>query len=452
MGQARILRLLTALTVILLSACSSQPVTPAQAHQQSCQNQRQGLADNLISVEQLQQAGCFNQATHHLRDLFQQAPVNERAELAMRLAQTYERGLQDAERQPDYAQATTWYQQAADLGELEAAERLVALHSAGGPLQRIEEQVRYQALLARLQQRRGLPAQAPDTTALTTLYVKTPRTALLAQADDDSELLEALRQDEQLSLLEVVLLEQTGEYWVHAYFADTLTTGWVMASDLDELSVAAREESDRILAIEGQTYNQQMLVGAVIGSADHSALQPLRADDFFQGDSHQRNNVVALLRALSERSHQCEAERKQMIADFHGYLLRDAQSRQQPRGTFHSSPNMAWLDRALRAMQQPGQDANFYHQIKEEAADYYKIRIDSPVAQRLCHSLPQAAGLPSEVADDLCLQLSELNQCIGQMQIIDSYMQPRLQDWYLEYRQQRLPRVHYSQEALLDLR
>ncbi|RUO26214.1 hypothetical protein CWE09_05730 [Aliidiomarina minuta] len=451
MGETRILKPLMALAVLLLSACSSQPLSPEQAHDESCQNKQQQLPANLISVEQLQQAGCFTQATENLQDLYQQATADERVELAMRLALTYERGLQDEARQPDYAQATQWYEEAAELGELTAAEQLVALHSAGGPLQRIEDQVRYQALLARLQQRRGLPTEAPDITALTTLYVATSRTALLTQPDEDSELLEALRQDEQLSLLDVVLLEHNGEYWVHAYFADTLTTGWVMASDLDELSVAARSESDRILAIEGQSYNQQMLTGAVIGSADHSTLQPLRDDDFFQGDSHQRSNVVALLQAIAERSYQCETEREQMIADFHAYLLREADSRQRPRGTFHSYPNMAWLDRALRVIQQPGQDAEFYNRIREDAADYYKIRLDSPVAQRLCHSLPQAAGLPPEIADDLCLQMSELNQCIGQMQIIDSYMQPRVQDWYSEYRQQPLPRVHYAPEAVLQL-
>lgn len=451
MGQTRILRPLTALTVLLLSACSSQPVSPEQAHQQSCQSQRQGLADNLISVEQLQQAGCFTEASNHLQHLYQKSAANEQAELAMRLAQTYERGLQDEDRQPDYGQATTWYQRAAELGELAAAEQLVALHSAGGPLHRTEDQVRYEALLARLQQRRGLPAEAPDTRALTTLYVATSRTALLAEPDEDSELLEALRQDEQLSLLDVVMLEHSGEYWVHGYFADTLTTGWVLASDLDELTVSARTESDRILAIEGQTYNQQMLVGAVIASADHSGLQPLRADDFFQGDSHQRSNVVALMQAVAERSYQCEAEREQMIGDFHAYLLADSSSRQQPQGTFHAYPNMAWLDRALRAMQQPAQDGEFYNRIKAESADYYKIRIDSPVDQRLCHSLPQAAGLPAEVADDFCMQMNDLNQCLGQMQIIDSYMQPRLQDWYMEYRQQQLPRVHYDPDAVLYL-
>lgn len=304
----------------------------------------------------------------------------------------------------EYTYAAQWYQRADTLS---GYQRLLALYAPTGPLADDAAYLRSAIQYAQLQQRFGQAVDYPAPGQAEPLFVQTDAAFLQAEPDTASDVVEILDKDERVYLLDVVLLEERGEYWAEVYYPLTLQLGWLTVDTLEQSPSRVRQELAFFNAENQYQHSQQALFAAVVAAMDLSRLQPLGDSDFFAGAGIQQQNTQALLQGLSAATNRCEADRDTLQQALRYYLMDEG-----PR------PDSGWypeLTIMLNALRQPSA------QLQNDVYTYFRIRVRGGVDQRLCHSLPNAAGQPA-LAEPACQTLIQFNRCLGQASAAFQYL------------------------------
>ena len=314
--------------------------------------------------------------------------------------------------------AVAWYKKAESLV---AYERLLELHSTTGPLVDDALYLRYEIERAQLQQAFGQQIDWPAVGHAQPLFVQSRRTALYHDTDFDSPVLEALDEDEQVYLLDVVMLEDTESYWVQAYYPTTLALGWIPAQDMAQYPRRVRDALAELDTAASRNYAQQLLFTALLHGMDKSELIALSENDFFAGAVRQQQNSAAIIRRLNHVADACQSEAADLEQSYARYLMGEGPMPQatDASDTFAMREALA----ALTGRPAPGiaVDEHLAEQLSQQAYHYVRIRSFGQFEQRLCHSLPNAAGSP-EYAETTCEALATLQHCINR---VDAILTPR---------------------------
>lgn len=312
--------------------------------------------------------------------------------------------------------AVAWFERAESLP---AYERLLAIHGPGGTLADDAAYLRYEVRRAQLQQAFGESVAWPSVAQAQPLYVRASRSALHQQPDLDAQVLEAFGFDERVYLIDVVLLEDGESYWVEAYYPPTLSLGWIPAEDLAQQPALVRDEFDRLDAFQGRSYAQQVLFTALLEGMDTAQLQPLGDRDFFDGASRQQQNSIALLQRLGAVADSCLTEVESLEQALAYYLMNEG-----PAPTSALAPNAEAMREALAALTQrpgPGVEVTDAQGMRQDLADdayqYFRIRSLGQIEQRLCFSLPNAAG-DADFSGPACEAVNSLQQCLNRVDAI----------------------------------
>lgn len=320
--------------------------------------------------------------------------------------------------------AVVWFEQADSFA---GYARLLELHAPGGALADDAAYLRYEVKRAQLQQAFGEEVSWPVVTQAQPLFVSTSRSALYADTDFNAPIMESLTEDERVYLLEVVVLEDGESYWVQAYYPATLALGWVPAETVAQYPRAVRERLAGIEDESGREYAQQLLFSALIEGMSLSNLEPLAANDFFGGAQVQQRNTIALLQRLGQVTDQCLAEVDSLEQSL-AYYLMDEGPLPQPQ----QAPYSFDMRRALAALTRrpaAGLDLSavaageLREELGSQAHAYFRIRVQGQVDQRLCHSLPNAAG-DATYATQTCAAVRDLQSCINRVDAIFSIANP----------------------------
>lgn len=295
-----------------------------------------------------------------------------------------------------YSPAADWYRRA-DTSD--SYQRLLALYAPGGPLQDDANYLRTMVQYAQHKQRFGEAVQPPPAGYAEPLYIQQNFAYLLQAPDEQAVVAGILNMDERVYLLDVVVAEHSGVYWVEVYYPDILQIGWMQAEKLAQTTRQVQDELAFFNEVFESSYSQQTLFAAAITVMDLTSLTPLSDSDFFMGAGIQQHNAQALLRALGKATELCEAERGALQQATQHYLMEEG-----PRPSSDWYPQLSAM---IRALNQPSA------QLQQDAYDYFRIRLQGRVNQRLCHSIPVAADQP-ELTEPACQTLQQFNQCLRQ--------------------------------------
>lgn len=311
--------------------------------------------------------------------------------------------------QPKYAVA--WYQH-------EPSERnfsqLIALYSPNGALADDAQLLRTEIQRAQWQQSMGREVTWPRVSQAQPLYVQTERTGMQTESDFDAPVLEALAFDQRVYLIDVVMLADSDEYWVEAYFPQTLTLGWIPAEDLAQHPQRVRRALAEVDAVPQRQYAQQVIFSALIAGMPLQSLQALDSSEFFNTATQQQVNSLALLRRLGTTTDICQSEVQQLEDQLARYLVDEG-----PAPQADDAPHSRLLREAIAALTQrpaPGVevDATLAEQLSQRAYQYFRIRSYGQLDQRLCFSLPNAAG-NRELAGAACDTMASLQRCVNRV-------------------------------------
>ncbi|RUO32990.1 hypothetical protein [Aliidiomarina soli] len=317
----------------------------------------------------------------------------------------------------EYELAVHWYEQEfQDSGSREALSRLLALHRPQGELADDAAYLRYEIKRAQQQQSFAEEVSWPRVNQAQPLYVQSSRSVILAEPDLDAAVLEGLSEDERVYLVDVVMLQDSGEYWVEAYFPPTLQIGWIPAQDLAQQTAFVRQQMAALDQYEGRYYAQQLVFAAVIASMDMTKLTALSEGDYFAGASRQQTNTQALLQGLGAAADNCLAEIDTLEVELERYLMEEG-----PAPQWHRAPVTEQMNEGLRALTSRGDDS-LRAELVEDAYQHFRIRVQGQVEQRLCTSLPNVAG-NSELSEPACEATRRVQQCINRANAIFDYLE-----------------------------
>lgn len=312
--------------------------------------------------------------------------------------------------------AVTWFERS---DSFEGYQRLLELHGADGPLADDAAYLRYEVNRAQLQQAFGEEVLWPVVSQAQPLFVSGGRTALYAETDIDGPVLEGLDVDERVYLLDVVVLEDGESYWVQAYYPATLALGWIPAETLAQYPEHVRNSLARLDNFEGRSYAQQLLFTGLLHGMDVDQLTPLSGADYFAGAQLQQSNTMALLQRLGQVTEACVAEAEQLEQSFAHSLMDEGPAPQPAQAPY--SEDMRTALAALTAARGETAEASAMAALRNElstsAYQYFRIRVQGQVDQRLCNSLPNAAGNP-ELATQSCVAVRELERCVNRVDAI----------------------------------
>lgn len=314
--------------------------------------------------------------------------------------------------------AVSWFEQADSFA---GYARLLELHAPGGALADDAAYLRYEVKRAQLQQAFGEEVAWPVVSQAQPLFVSTSRSALYADTDLDSHMIESLSEDERLYLLEVVVLEDGESYWVQAYYPAMLALGWVPAETVAQYPREVRERLADLDNEAGREYAQQLLFSALLEGMSLSNLEPLATSDFFGGAQAQQRNTMALLQRLGQVTDQCLAEVDHLEQSLAHYLMGEGpplQPQQAPYSFDMRRALAALTRRSAAGLDLTDAEAGELRQeLGSRAHEYFRIRVQGQVDQRLCHSLPNAAGDPA-YATPACTAVRDLQSCVNRVDAI----------------------------------
>lgn len=392
------MNILRYLPILLLSGCVSTGSNEGVA----C-----AAPSSFSQLEHLERQGC---ALETLLTSFDDGTEERRLSMAWELAA---RG--------DYELAASWYEQAESFA---AYQELLTLYDQSGPLADDAEFLKVEVKRAQLQQAFGREVDWPQLSSAQPLYVSSTRSALHTEPDLDAPVLEALQEDDQVYLLDVVLLEASNEYWVEAYYPQTLALGWIPAQELAQQTRYVREEMATLDQFVGRAYAQQLLVGAVISAMELAPLTRQSEQDFFAGAQTQQTNAVALMQAIGQSADVCLNEVSRLEDQLGHYLMGEA-----TKPSADITPLLSELRAALAAL--TGQpvtglpdgtvNALLRKDIQQNAYSFFRIRVQGQIDQRLCFSLPNAAGRP-EATETVCQSVQVIQQCINRADAVFNYL------------------------------
>ena len=409
-----LLRVCGATALLGLAACASSPAEEgvacaapslfvAEAKGQGIVVTSRGRAD-LGQLARLQAQGCF--APDMLAEL-DSGDDARRLDIAEALLATGHREL-----------AVYWFEQA---DSFTGYARLLELHGPGAPLADDAAHLRYEVKRAQLQQAFGEEVEWPAVSQAQPLFVSVSRSALYADSDLDAQIIEGLSEDERLYLLDVVVLEDGESYWVQAYYPATLALGWLPADTVAQYPRHVREALAELDNHQGRQYAQQLLFTALLEGMPTGNLQSLSAGDFFGGAQAQQANTQALLQRLGEVTDQCLSEVDNLEVNLAHYLMGES-----PAPQAEQAPYSLDMRRALAVLtRSPATEfgvtdeaaAERRQELGDRAHEYFRIRVQGQVDQRLCHSLPNAAGNP-EYAIPACEAVRDLQACVNRVDAI----------------------------------
>ncbi|MCC5879309.1 MAG: hypothetical protein JJU03_05400 [Idiomarina sp.] len=293
-------------------------------------------------------------------------------------------------------------------------QRLLQLHAPNEPLADDAAYLRYEVKRAQLQQAFGEEVMWPAVSQAQALFVTTQRSALYADTDLDAPIIEGLTADERVYLLDVVALADGESYWVQAYYPATLALGWIPAETLAEYPADVRARLAELDHHQGRSYAQQLLFTALINGMDLSLLSPLGDSDFFGGAQAQQYNSAALLQRLDQVTAHCSAETQRLEQNLARYLMDEGPPPQAEQAPYSDDMRVALSALTGGSAGQSDATVELRGDLSALAHQYFRIRVQGQVEQRLCHSLPNAAGHPG-LATQSCAALSELQACVNRV-------------------------------------